>query len=148
MDNENVQGATIEEQMGASKLGQLASRVGIKLRDFAKPPIMVWFYGKNSDGIKQTIGDTIALEVFKSAIGFDGKVVNKELAAEVAELLEVDVKALKKMTNDQFKVLAKHYENEYADEMVKTLDKMYPQVVEYRNEMKRIYDLLTGTLDN
>lgn len=148
MDNEDVQGATIEEQMEASKLGQLASRVGIKLRDFAKPPIMVWFYGKNSEGIKQTIGDTIALEVFKSAIGFDGKAVNKELAAEVAELLEVDVKALKKMTNDQFKVLAKHYQNEYADEMVKTLDKMYPQVVEYRNEMKQIYDLLTGTLDN
>ena len=109
MDNENVQGATIEEQMSASKLGQLASRVGIKLRDFAKPPIMVWFYGKNSEGIKQTIGDTIALEVFKSAIGFDGKVVNKELAAEIAELLEVDVKALKKMTNDQFKVLAKYH---------------------------------------
>ena len=148
MDNENVQGATIEEQMSASKLGQLASRVGIELREFAKPPIMVWFYGKNSEGIKQTIGDTIALEVFKSAIGFDGKVVNKELAAEIAELLEVDVKALKKMTNDQFKILAKYYENEYANEMVKTLDKMYPQVVEYRNEMKRIYDLLTGTLDN
>lgn len=148
MDNENVQGVTIEEQMSASKLGQLASRVGIKLREFAKPPIMVWFYGKNSEGIKQTIGDTIALEVFKSVIGFDGKAVNKELAAEVAELLEVDVKALKKMTNEQFKVLAKYYENEYADEMVKTLDKMYPQVVEYRNEMKRIYDLLTGTLDN
>ena len=149
MDNENVQGATLEEQMGSSKLGKLAARVGIKLRDFAKPPIMVWFYGKNEDGIKQTIGDTIALEVFKSAVGFDGKVVNNELAAEVAELLGItDVKALKKMTNEQFKILAKHYETEYAAEMVNTLNKMYPQVVEYRKEMQLIYGVLTDKLDN
>jgi len=131
------------------KLSELADKFDVELREFIKPLVMVWFYGKNVNGIKQTVGDTLALAAFKKAVAFDGGTADTALIAEIRSIIgreSNDLSSINNLSAKDFKILASHYREKYADALVDTLSDMYPQVTQYRDDMRNIHDVLTTVL--
>ena len=118
--------------------------LGIDARDLAKPPVMTWFYSAGAKSITRELTASIVKHVIKEAA--DG---STKALAHLQDVLSVegdftvsDAKSIKANSKEHLAIVAKY--NKVGALYNANLDKAFPYVTEYKNEMKELYEFLSS----
>ena len=123
------------------------------LRELVKYAMMPWFYGQKGDNTGHSMGNSIAVDMVKSAINGNAaalKWVNEILNTEytttdTAKISSVTGKLqpmIKEVSQKDIETLSKFFGDTVGDHYVRTLEDTFSDVKEYRKMMNDMYTLL------
>jgi len=123
------------------------------LRELVKYAMMPWFYGQKGDNTGHSMGNSIAVDMVKSAINGNSsalKWVNEILntdytTASTAKISSVTGKLqpmIKEVSQKDIEILSKFFGDTVGAHYVRTLEDTFSDVKEYRSMMNDMYNLL------
>lgn len=131
------------------RLAETGAKV-FMLRDIAKGPVMTWFYGQKNTNTEDTMADDIAKNLVIEAIQSKNQVavdiVNEILGTEyVIDAKDGVPKYINNITKAELNKLKAYYKEKIAIPYVDSLEKAFPGVKEYRQQMGELFKLLEKT---
>lgn len=123
------------------------------LRELVKYAMMPWFYGQKGDNTGLSMGNSIAVDMVKSAINGNAsalkwvnEILNTEYTtADTAKISSVTGKLqpmIKEVSQKDIEALSKFFGDTVGDHYVRTLETTFEDVVKYREMMNDMYTLL------
>jgi hypothetical protein len=123
------------------------------LRELVKYAMMPWFYGQKGDNTGHSMGNSIAVDIVKSAINGNTsalKWVNEILSTDYTTASTAKISSMtgklqpmiKEVSQKDIETLSKFFGDTVGDHYVRTLEDTFSDVKEYRNMMNDMYNLL------
>jgi len=130
-------------------IDELVDKMGFKLRDLAKGPVMTWFYGQMEENTSNIMAENIAIDLVMKANNYNNnalKKINKISGTNYTiDNMEGEFKPLiRDIKKSDLDKVAEHY-MPMAEVYIENLNKSFPAVSDYRKTMGSIYNILENT---